>query len=75
MKRTRRNKPKHTPIPGLANYIVYFNSKRQLKQELAAIRAAFADKVYAASIPERSQIEKSTSVSAPDLNGCGARCS
>jgi hypothetical protein len=50
MKRNR-NQHKRTPIPGLALYITAFNDKRDIKQELAALRAAVADRVYAASEP------------------------
>lgn len=52
-----RNRKKRTPIPGLAQHIAAFtNGKTNIKHELAAIRAAFADKVYAAS----SRIRKET---------------
>lgn len=48
------NRRRHTPIPGLAQHIAAFNNKRELKAELAAIRAAFADRVYAASVARQS---------------------
>ncbi len=44
-----KNKKKQTPIPGLARYLVWMNTKRT-KLELATLRAELADKVYAASV-------------------------
>jgi hypothetical protein len=45
----KRNKRKHTPIPRLAEHIAWFNQKRESKAELAAVRAALADRLYTLS--------------------------
>lgn len=65
LKITHPNRRKHSPIPGLADHIAHFNRKRELKAELAAIRAAFADRVYAASY--RPKIKHQTSKIIPCL--------
>lgn len=64
--RRRNNRHRRTPIPRLAEHIARFTGDQSRvsreaftrKHNLAAIRAAFADKVYAASEPIRKETTK-----------------
>jgi hypothetical protein len=47
----RRNQRKHTPIPHLAEHIAWYNQKREIKTELADLRARIASHFYRASVP------------------------
>jgi hypothetical protein len=51
----RGNQRKHTPIPHLAEHIVWYNRKREIKTELGELRARIASHFYRASVP-RSRV-------------------
>jgi hypothetical protein len=47
----RRNRRKHSPIPFLAEHIAWYNAKREIKTELADLRARLATSLYGMSVP------------------------
>jgi hypothetical protein len=47
----RSNRRRHTPIPHLAEHIAWYNAKREIKNELADLRARIATSLYRMSFP------------------------
>jgi hypothetical protein len=55
VRRHKHNQRKHTPIPHLAEHIAWYNAKREIKTELAEMRARIASSLYRLSLPSRKE--------------------